>query len=80
MDKDYSKHPCGADGLSFPNGLPEPNTRVLVKTVWSDGEWQKVFFCEKYAYQRQYSWFSVYVSPRVEEGSMPIVLEWKENN
>jgi hypothetical protein len=78
MVKDYSKYPCGADGLSFPNGLPEPNTVVSVKTVWSNDEWERVYFKKVYAWERQYSWFSVYGIPRVDEGSMPIVLEWKE--
>jgi hypothetical protein len=84
MAEDYSKYPCGADGLSFPNGLPEPNTRVWVKTVWSNDEWQTVNF-QKYnggyyfsSKDSFYDWFSAYSKPDVENGSFPIVLEWKE--
>jgi len=75
---DFSKYPCGADGLSFPNGLPEPNTKVWFKTVWSKGNWQLVPFMKKYGWDRQYDWFYVWARPRVELGSMPIVLEWEK--
>jgi hypothetical protein len=75
---DYSDYPCGFDGLSFPNGLPTPNTRVKVKTVWSKDEWIVVPFMGKYGFEDQYDWFSIYGKPDVGIWFMPIVLEWKE--
>ena len=74
---DYSKYPCGADGLSFPNGLPEEDQLVEARTVWSNGKFERMIFKEEYGYLRRYSWFKVYAKPRVEDGSMPIVLEWR---
>ena len=76
----FGDEPCGADGLSFPNGLPEDGERVLARTVWSNGKWREVIFREKYAYNRQYDWFGVYSKPRVHDGSLPIVLEWRRIN
>ena len=78
----YEDHPCGADGLSFPNGLPIPGELVEVKTVWSKGQWESKIYQETYGWKRTYGWFGVFSKPCVEEGSMPIVLEWRkcENN
>ncbi len=76
---DFSKYDCGADGVSFSNGLPDEGETVQVKTVWSNGAWQEKVFAEKYGHEKwhQYDWFSVYSKPRIDEGSMPIVLEWR---
>jgi hypothetical protein len=76
---DFSKYPCGATGLEFPNGLPQPGHTVRVKTVWSNDEWKTVVFQQTYAWERTYDWFSVYGRPNVDEGSLPIVLEWEED-
>lgn len=77
LSERYTQYDCGKDGMSFPYGLPEPNTKVMVKTVWSGGEWKETWFMEKYKWDHQYRWFGVYGTPCIEEGSMPIVLEWE---
>ena len=78
MSQDFSQYPCGADGVSFPNGLPEAGQKVEVKTVWSKDQWEKTTFQKTYGYQRTYGWFGVYGKPRVSEGSFPIVLAWRQ--
>lgn len=77
---DYSQYPCGADGLSFPNGLPPIGVAVEVKTVWYD-EWRGCEFCKEvsslHPEKGRYDWFGVYSKPRVSEGENPIVTEWR---
>lgn len=73
----YKDEPCGKTGLDFPNGLPDPESNVFVRTVWSNGKWEETIFMGKYGWGNQYDWFSVYGKPNVSKGSMPIVLEWK---
>lgn len=73
----YAEYPCGADGLSFPNGLPNPGEIVEVKTVWSDDKYERTIFQETYSWRRTYGWFGVYSRPNIAVGSNPIVLEWR---
>ena len=78
--RNYSKFPCGDDGLSFPNGLPHLGEDIEVKTVWNPN-WHGVEFRAQvsgmYPEKGHYDWFGIYSKPRVSKGENPIVTEWR---
>ena len=63
---------------TFPNGLPEPESEVEVKTVWDD-DWRPMKFAahmnNPWHPWRRYDWFGVYAKP--SETCAPIVTEWR---
>jgi hypothetical protein len=73
----FADYPCGVDGNSFPQGLPDDGQEVRVLTIWSEGKWERKTFKETYTYKRTYEWFGVYGKPDIRNGSLPIVLDWK---